>query len=166
MKADYHLLPWGGVESVAILMTLMGQWKYKEPKWKTIGTTEHVNAAIRHIRGWLAEEEDEESGMSHLVHAATRLLMAVEREMGEWETDEGNNREDGDGGDGTPPLMAGGFMTEDDDGDDDDDEDGGGDDVLRSIFKGIFETWDGKSFAHWEDCIDAKGCPPSSTRTL
>lgn len=59
----------------------MNETKHPGNPWKTIPTEEHVAAALRHIYGHLDGERDPETGMSHLVHACCRVLMAVSREV-------------------------------------------------------------------------------------
>ena len=45
---------------------------------------DHLAAVSRHCKKWLIDEQrDEETGMSHLAHAAARLLLALEMELNE-----------------------------------------------------------------------------------
>lgn len=123
-KTKYTILPWDGVDAVARLMTDMEE-KYPELVWPYMTSHDHINASIRHIRGWLSERYDEESGESHLVHAATRLLMAVQVEGYERdEEDACSITPQGPDGNGSE-RQAGGFLHEDDDEEEEEEDEWG-----------------------------------------
>jgi hypothetical protein len=53
-----------------------GQEKYGEDKnWQSRSVESHIDAALRHTTKY-AQEPDEETGHSHIVHAICRLLFA------------------------------------------------------------------------------------------
>ena len=48
--------------------------------WRTTPPIRHFNAIMRHLNAFLdGEYDDKESGLSHLAHAATTLMMEIER---------------------------------------------------------------------------------------
>jgi len=49
-------------------------------RWRTRTARHHVACGLRHLLRWLAGDRVDESGHSHLAHAATRLLMATDLE--------------------------------------------------------------------------------------
>lgn len=80
MKPKISLLPPQGILLAAECMTL-NEAKYPDPVWETMTVYQHVNASLRHLFEFLKGERDPETGMSHLVHACCRILMAVSREV-------------------------------------------------------------------------------------
>ena len=83
MKIKPSLLPWPAIWQVADLMT-RAQAKYPEPKWQTMSSSEHIDAACRHLMRHLSGEIiDGDEPFPHTVHAACRLLMAVAQQMAE-----------------------------------------------------------------------------------
>lgn len=79
-KPKVSLLPAQGVLLAAECMTL-NEEKYPDPVWETMSVYQHVDASLRHLFEFLKGERDPETGMSHLVHACCRILMAVSREV-------------------------------------------------------------------------------------
>ncbi|WWO60192.1 hypothetical protein [Xanthomonas phage SB1] len=58
-----------------------GAAKYKEDSWREVenGVSRYSDALMRHLLAWLGgEENDEESGMPHLWHAATNIMFLIE----------------------------------------------------------------------------------------
>ncbi|EHN09403.1 hypothetical protein PAI11_37370 [Patulibacter medicamentivorans] len=49
-------------------------------RWRSRTARHHVSCGLRHLLRWLAGDRVDHSGHSHLAHAATRLLMALDRE--------------------------------------------------------------------------------------
>ena len=61
-----------------------GEAKHPGEEWKALPNWHHLNREDTHTRSWRYEEKvNPESGRSHLVHAACRLLMAIEAEARE-----------------------------------------------------------------------------------
>lgn len=58
-----------------------GAMKYGSTEdWRTTPPTSHFNAIMRHLSAHLdGEYLDQESGLSHLAHAAATLMMEIER---------------------------------------------------------------------------------------
>lgn len=75
-KPRWSLLPMGALRACAELAT-WGVVKHPNATWLTLSTTEHWDAAMRHMTAWPTQPTDPESGRSHLVHAAVRLLYAI-----------------------------------------------------------------------------------------
>jgi hypothetical protein len=77
-KPDLSLLPFKALEDVARVM-MFGAKKYGRDNWK-LGFDEQrlVSAALRHLGAHTEGVElDEESGQSHLAHAACNLLFLI-----------------------------------------------------------------------------------------
>jgi hypothetical protein len=77
-KPRYSLLPRKGCEAV-IAVREFGTAKYHgdSENWRKVPQREWAEACLRHVFKWLdGEENDEESGLSHLAHAATSMLLA------------------------------------------------------------------------------------------
>lgn len=77
-KLCWHLLPYAAVaEVVAVLQ--VGAEKYSQ--WNWLGGMPYSrchNSAMRHLTAWWAREDnDPESGLSHLAHAACNLLFLL-----------------------------------------------------------------------------------------
>ena len=50
-------------------------------RWRAHPAAHHVGAALRHTLRWLGgQRNDPDDGLSHLAHAASRLLMATEND--------------------------------------------------------------------------------------
>ena len=85
-KSPLHLVPPEIIYSIADVLGATGgeDKKYKERDWETNDWDWSVtySALLRHLTKWWAGENiDEETGFSHLDHAATRLsfLIAYEK---------------------------------------------------------------------------------------
>jgi hypothetical protein len=77
-KPRYDLLPWEGLEEVAKVMAF-GANKYAAHNWRK-GLEWHrlARATIGHVVLWLrGEDNDPESGLSHLGHAGANVLMLL-----------------------------------------------------------------------------------------
>lgn len=58
-----------------------GAAKYAEDSWRQVenGVERYSDALMRHLLAWMGgEENDEESGMPHLWHAATNIMFLIE----------------------------------------------------------------------------------------
>ena len=81
LKARFDLVPPRGLEQVALLLAAAAE-KHGERGWEQDASRDvrgEIAAALRHVFRWLAGTTiDPEYGYSHLVHAAARLLIAVE----------------------------------------------------------------------------------------
>lgn len=79
-KPQVGLIPVGAMNSVARVMEL-GAAKYGPYNWrsKNILLMVYAHAALRHIFAWIGgESNDRESGQSHLAHAASCMLIALD----------------------------------------------------------------------------------------
>lgn len=78
-KPPMAMLPNGPLRAVAQVMA-MGAKKYGDHNWrKGSQWTRYASSALRHIFAWLAgEDNDPESGLSHLAHAVCNLLFILE----------------------------------------------------------------------------------------
>ena len=66
-----------------------GKSKYPKDDWRDMDQDTHVDAALRHmIEQQTGTELDDESGLHHLAHAASRMLMAIEIKLTETEKDQ------------------------------------------------------------------------------
>ncbi len=75
-KPRYDLIVWPHVEGIAKVLT-MGAAKYQANNWQRVddGASRYFAAAMRHLLAYRAGElVDNESGLSHLAHAATNLM--------------------------------------------------------------------------------------------
>lgn len=83
MKAGFELLPFDGLGEVNAVLR-HGAEKHS-PRFDSDASRSRVgdiNAALRHVGRWLdGSGVDEESGRSHLAHAAARLLIALACEL-------------------------------------------------------------------------------------
>lgn len=77
-KPPLGILPLPGLEAAARAMAY-GDRKYAPGNWRLLGSPEEraewANAALRHIYAHLSGERLDESGVSHLGHAAASLLI-------------------------------------------------------------------------------------------
>jgi hypothetical protein len=71
----FDLIPPSAIQRVAETLH-RGAEKYGETNWHNISTNEHVNHALRHV---FVSLETGHASDEDLVHAATRLLMAIDR---------------------------------------------------------------------------------------
>ena len=79
-KPSMGLIPVGAMEAVARVMEL-GAKKYGPYNWrsKKVKLMVYANAALRHLFKWIGGESiDEESGQSHLAHAAACLFIMLD----------------------------------------------------------------------------------------
>lgn len=77
-KCPLSKLPYGPMEEIAWVLAF-GDEKYARGNWRN-GTEwlRYSDAALRHIFAWLERQEgDEESGRSHLAHAAACLIFLM-----------------------------------------------------------------------------------------
>lgn len=60
---------------------LYGKEKYGGTEtWLTTNPMDHFDATIRHLRAFMeGEENDKESGLHHLAHAASNIMFEIER---------------------------------------------------------------------------------------
>lgn len=78
-KPRMSLVPFKQIEKIAKVLTF-GASKYKDNSWQTLDNAEdrYFSATMRHLAAYQQGEElDEESGMSHLAHAATNLIFLL-----------------------------------------------------------------------------------------
>jgi len=78
-KRRWTLVPWSALgEVVDVLM--FGAGKYSDHGWKTVvdGERVYLDAALRHLSAHMEGRMlDDESGLPHLAHAATDVLIAL-----------------------------------------------------------------------------------------
>lgn len=74
-KPPMDLIPWESMEGVAQVLDF-GRCKYQAHNWrKGFLWTRLASAALRHIFSWLSgEDNDKESGLSHIDHATCCLM--------------------------------------------------------------------------------------------
>ncbi|WP_427501360.1 dATP/dGTP diphosphohydrolase domain-containing protein [Methylomonas sp. MED-D] len=78
-KPDYTLVPWSGVTKVVEVL-MFGASKYSAGGWQFVpdGERRYLAAALRHLSAYADGEQcDQESGLSHLAHAACCLLFLL-----------------------------------------------------------------------------------------
>ena len=77
-KPDIYLVPPELFEAVAKIR-MYGNEKYHDPdNWQTVEIERYYSAAMRHLLAWRkGEDRDEESGYSHLWHAACNLAFMI-----------------------------------------------------------------------------------------
>ena len=81
-KLRYDLLPICGIREI-IRVLMHGAKKYDDNNWHKVasqpeGKARYYNACKRHIDDWWeGEENDKESGLHHLAHAACCLLFLL-----------------------------------------------------------------------------------------
>jgi hypothetical protein len=78
-KPPLSLLPYGPLEEIAKVLDF-GAKKYGTHNWcKGMSWSRLSDAALRHIFAWVwGEECDQETGFSHLAHAACCLLFLLD----------------------------------------------------------------------------------------
>ena len=79
-KPQVGLIPVGAMTSVARVMEL-GAFKYGPYNWRSnkILLMVYAHAALRHLFAWIGgENNDPESGQSHLAHVAACMLIALD----------------------------------------------------------------------------------------
>ncbi len=78
-KARWDLLPWTVVSQIVEVLTF-GCKKYGPNNWQLVPNARerYFAAAHRHLAAWRGgEQDDNESGLSHLAHAACCLLFLM-----------------------------------------------------------------------------------------
>jgi hypothetical protein len=78
-KPRWDLVPWEQMQAVVNVLT-SGAKKYDDNNWKLVPEAQrrYFRAALGHIMKWRAGElADEETGESHLAHAACCLLFLM-----------------------------------------------------------------------------------------
>ncbi len=89
MATDLTRIPPRAAGAIARVIA-SGDAKYEEGDWLERGSRGDISAALTHIAAFLEGSDlDDESGESHLAHAAARLAFVVEREargvdVGDW----------------------------------------------------------------------------------
>lgn len=88
-KPRLDLLPFDALEEVSKALNY-GASKYETHNWrKGFDYSRLIGATLRHIGAWQnGQDLDEESGVSHLAHAATNLLFLIALQK------EGNGKDD------------------------------------------------------------------------
>ena len=84
-KRRWSLVPWEAM-SVVVDVLERGAAEYGEENWRKVehARERYWNAAMRHLVAWRSESAtDEESGLSHLAHAACCVLFLLAVEEGE-----------------------------------------------------------------------------------
>lgn len=80
-KLQYRLVPPHALKAVAEVLTF-GAKKYSPYSWVNVESERYLDAAYRHLeQRRMGEELDQESGLTHLAHAAVNLLFLLEREL-------------------------------------------------------------------------------------
>ena len=82
-KLDWSLLPFGATEEV-IKVLQFGAAKYSAHNWKLVedGERRYFNAAMRHLVAHRkGDANDDESGYSHLAHAACCIMFILQKEL-------------------------------------------------------------------------------------
>ena len=81
-KDPWHLAPWDAFKAVILVMAF-GAAKYGERNWEHgMDWSRLYSAALRHITSWWAGEvADQETGYSHLWHAACCIMFLVSFEI-------------------------------------------------------------------------------------
>lgn len=80
-KTVYHMIPPAALEQLARVF-MMGREKYDEENWRSgngLSKTGCYNSLFRHIQAWLmGEDNDPQSGLPHMAHAAWNALAIIE----------------------------------------------------------------------------------------
>lgn len=84
-KLMWDLLPYDAVEKIVEIMTY-GAKKYAPNNWQKVKANRYYAAMMRHIVAELkGEDNDKESGLLHLAHAATNILFLLWKKINEVE---------------------------------------------------------------------------------
>jgi len=80
-KADMSLIPPGAMEDISRVF-MFGAEKYGRYNWRMDGSKTEFSRTYasvqRHLNAyWAGEDEDPESGLSHLAHAMTQLIILM-----------------------------------------------------------------------------------------
>ena len=82
-KLRWDLLPWDAIEAIVDVYTY-GAKKYEDNNWKFVDKDRYFSALMRHLTASRnGETRDEESGRSHLAHAAWNAITLLWFEMNE-----------------------------------------------------------------------------------
>lgn len=78
-KLRMDLLPVGAMKNIAGVLTF-GAQRYGENNWRSgMLWSRFYGAALRHLTSWWSGEDvDQDSGLSHLAHAACCLMFLLE----------------------------------------------------------------------------------------
>jgi len=78
-KIRYELVPPAVIKDIAKVLTF-GAQKYEAHNWQNVDDpNRYIGALYRHLEAWRQGEEfDDESGFSHLAHAATNIAFLIE----------------------------------------------------------------------------------------
>lgn len=82
-KTPWHLVPWGAVAQIVEVLDF-GKRKYAQGNWRQgMAWSRVFSATIRHLIAWWWKREDidQESGLSHLAHAACNILFLMHYQM-------------------------------------------------------------------------------------
>jgi len=81
-KIQWSLLPWAAIEKIVLIM-MFGAKKYAPNNWQLVQPPiRYIDACIRHITAWLnGEQNDKETGYSHLWHAGCNIIFAIYLEL-------------------------------------------------------------------------------------
>jgi hypothetical protein len=77
-KPPWHLVPWSALAAIVRVLA-KGAVKHGDRHWEGgMLYSEHFSAALRHITAWWERDDnDPETGESHLAHAASRILFLL-----------------------------------------------------------------------------------------
>lgn len=77
-KPRYDLIPPSSTQALAEVLTY-GAKKYKPDNWRKGDVARYTAAAMRHLEAWRGgEQNDSESGLSHLAHLMTNVAFLIE----------------------------------------------------------------------------------------
>ena len=81
-KTQWTLLPWEAVEKIVVIM-MFGAKKYAPNNWKKVEPPiRYIDACYRHLNAWCnGEQNDKETGYSHLWHAGCNIVFAIWLEL-------------------------------------------------------------------------------------
>jgi hypothetical protein len=91
-KLRYGLIPTKALQETVHVLTL-GAQKYEPDNWKHVPDSQnrYFDALMRHLWSWKSgEQNDQETGINHLAHAACNILFILERDSyseEEWKVD-------------------------------------------------------------------------------
>lgn len=81
-KLSYGLLPPKALQETVHVLTL-GAHKYEPDNWKYVPDAQnrYFDALMRHLWAWKSgEQNDPETGLNHLSHAACNIMFILERD--------------------------------------------------------------------------------------
>lgn len=81
-KTRYDLLPPDALEEIAKVFTV-GAKKYSDNNWQRgMNYSRFFSAAMRHLwKWWAGQDKDEETGYSHMAHAAFNVMALLAHEL-------------------------------------------------------------------------------------